>query len=41
MDERYPIYSDADLIVDSNIASHEAVVDRVIGALEEHWKLWV
>lgn len=40
MDERYPIYSDSDLIVDSNIASHEAVVDRVIGALEAYWKQW-
>ncbi len=40
IDERYPIYAGADLVVDSNIASHEAVVDRVIGALETYWNAW-
>ena len=37
IDERYPIYSQADLSIDSNIGPHEAVVDRIIGALEQVW----
>lgn len=34
MDERYPIYEEADLIVDSSDGPHERVVERVIAALE-------
>jgi len=36
VDKRYPIYGEADLIVDSNDDAHEATVDRVIEALKEH-----
>jgi shikimate kinase len=34
MDERYPVYAEANLIVDSNKGPHEQVVERVIKALE-------
>jgi len=34
MDERYPVYAQADLIVDSNSGPHEQVVTRVVAALE-------
>jgi shikimate kinase len=34
MDERYPVYAQADLIVDSNKGPHERVVDMVLEALE-------
>lgn len=34
MDERYPMYATADLVVDSNHGPHEHVVDMVIKALE-------
>ncbi len=34
MDERYPIYEEADLIVDSSEGPHEKVVNRVVAALE-------
>lgn len=35
MAERYPVYADADLVVDSNKGPHERVVDMVLQALEE------
>ncbi len=35
MDERYPVYEQADLIVDSGHGPHEQVVTRVIQALNE------
>lgn len=34
MEERYPVYAQADLVVDSNQGPHERVVDLVIQALE-------
>lgn len=34
MDERYPVYATADLVVDSNKGPHERVVEMVIQALE-------
>lgn len=34
MDERYPMYANADLTVDSNEGPHEHVVDMVLKALE-------
>lgn len=34
MDERYPVYAEADVIVDSSVGPHEQVVERVIKALE-------
>lgn len=34
MDERYPVYAEADLVVDSSKGPHEKVVDAVIAALE-------
>jgi shikimate kinase len=35
MDERYPIYAQANIVVDSNNGSHEAVVEDIISALKE------
>lgn len=35
MDERYPVYGEADLTVMSRNVPHEAIVDAVIDALEE------
>ena len=34
MRERYPIYAEADVVVDSAVGSHERVVDAVLSALE-------
>lgn len=34
MDERYPVYATADLVVDSNSGPHERVVELVLEALE-------
>ncbi len=34
MEERYPLYAQADLVVDSSDGPHERVVERVIAALE-------
>jgi len=31
--ERYPVYGEADLVVDSNEGPHEAVVDRIVAEL--------
>lgn len=36
MDQRYPVYAEADLTVVSREASHEEVVDDVLAALAEH-----
>lgn len=33
MDERYPIYAQADIIIDSNAGTHESVVEAILGAL--------
>jgi len=38
MDERYPIYAQANIVVDSNNGSHEAVVEDIISALKE-WNI--
>lgn len=38
MEERYPIYQEADLIVDSNQGPHEEIVDRIINALNNNDK---
>lgn len=35
MDERYPIYQEAQLHIDSNEASHETVVDKILEGLEQ------
>lgn len=37
MDERYPIYAEADITIDSNQGSHEAVVENIIAALK-NWQ---
>jgi shikimate kinase len=34
MDERYPVYGEADIIVDSNAGLHEDVVERILAALK-------
>ncbi len=34
MDERYPVYAEADIIVDSDEGPHEAVVERIVSALK-------
>jgi len=35
MEERYPIYAQADLTIDSNIGPHDAVVEDIVRALQE------
>ncbi len=35
MDERYPTYAQANIVIDSNDGAHEAVVQRVLAALKE------
>ncbi len=35
IDERYPIYAQADITIDSNFGPHEAVVDDIINALKK------
>ncbi len=37
IDERYPIYAEADITIDSNFGSHESVVEEIIKALKEWW----
>lgn len=37
MEDRYPLYSQASIIVDSDQGAHELVVERIISALRE-WK---
>lgn len=34
MNERYPVYAQADITIDSSAASHDTVVDAVLAALE-------
>jgi shikimate kinase len=36
MDQRYPVYAEADLTVVSREASHDDIVDEVIGQLAAH-----
>ena len=36
MDERYPVYAGADIIVESREGPHEAVVDAIIAALDDY-----
>lgn len=36
MDERYPVYAQADLVVDSGKGPHDKVVDAALAALEGH-----
>ncbi len=38
MTDRYPVYAKADIVVDSNLGSHEAVVNSLARALEEWQK---
>ena len=35
MSERYPIYAEANIVIDSNAGLHEAVVDHIVAALGE------
>jgi shikimate kinase len=35
MDERYPVYAEADIVVDSDDGPHEAVVERIVAALDD------
>lgn len=34
MEERYPVYAEADITIDSNAGLHEAVVDNIVSALK-------
>ncbi|ODA66077.1 Shikimate kinase 1 [Methyloligella halotolerans] len=36
MDERYPVYAQADLVVDTKDAPHDTVVGEIVGMLDEH-----
>lgn len=36
MDQRYPVYEEADIVVESGDGPHEIVVDKIIRALEQH-----
>jgi shikimate kinase len=36
IDERYPIYAETDIIVDTDDSPHETMVDRIIDALESY-----
>lgn len=36
MQERYPVYAEADIVVDSNAGLHDAVVEQIITALGQH-----
>lgn len=35
MEERYPIYQEADIVIDSNTGSHEAIISEILKALEK------
>jgi shikimate kinase len=35
MEERYPIYAEADIVIDSNAGLHETIVEKAIAALKE------
>lgn len=34
MDDRYPIYAEADIAIDSNAGTHESVVESILAALQ-------
>lgn len=36
MQDRYPTYSHADITIDSNLGSHEVVVEQIIQAVKQH-----
>lgn len=36
MSERYPVYAEANIVIDSNAGLHEAVVDHIVSALEQY-----
>lgn len=36
MDERYPVYAEADIAVDSNAGAHDIVVERIVSALRAY-----
>lgn len=38
MDERYPIYAEADIMVESDEGPHQKVVDKIIEKIREHGK---
>lgn len=38
MEERYPVYAEADLHINSGAGAHESVVQHIIELLEEHQK---
>jgi shikimate kinase len=38
MDERYPVYENADIVVDTGPSGHEVTVDRIITSLQEFAK---
>src|SRR5271170_4071593 len=35
MEERYPTYGEADIVIDSNAGMHEAIVEKAVAALKE------
>jgi shikimate kinase len=35
MEERYPVYAQADIVIDSNAGLHETVVDNILAALKQ------
>lgn len=35
MDERYPVYAEADILIDSNAGVHESVVNSILKTLQE------
>ena len=37
MQERYPIYAEADITIDSNAGLHETVVEHIIAVLEQYY----
>jgi shikimate kinase len=39
IDERYPVYAQADVTIESRDVSHEVIVDEVIEALAEHFSV--
>ncbi len=39
MDQRYPVYADADLVVDSRDVPHEVIIDEIVEALDRCAKL--
>jgi len=38
IDERYPIYAEADITIDSNAGMHETVVEKILVALQDRWQ---